>query len=293
MVVTLLIQVFIYGLVAIAVSWKAALASLAVGTLIFVVSHFLVRRARKAGKKQTRLFRSLIARVTDTLQSVKPLKAMALEHLADSVLVIETSRLNKALRRQVFSMAALNAAQEEMVTIVIAVGMFVALVQFEMPLATVMVLVVVLGKLLTQLGKVQKQYQRVVVGESAFWSMKSAIEEAREADEKLGAGRAPSPRTGIRLEVVQFAYDERKVLDGLTLDIPVGSMTTLTGPSGCGKTTVIDLIIGLMRPQSGSIVIDGTSLQELDVKAWRRLIGYVPQETLLLHDSVAHNVTLG
>lgn len=293
MVITLLIQVFIYGFVAIAVSWKAVLASLAAGTLIFMVSHFLVRRARKAGKKQTRLFRSLIARVTDTLQSVKPLKAMAREHLADSVLVMETTRLNRALRRQVLSMAALNAAQEEMVTIVMAVGMFVALVQFEMPLATVMVLVVVLGKLLTQLGKVQKQYQRVVVDESAFWSMKSAIEEARDAEEKLGAGRAPSMQNGIRLEAVQFAYDERKVLDGLTLDVPAGSMTTLTGPSGCGKTTVIDLVIGLMRPESGSILIDGIPLQDLDVKAWRRWIGYVPQETLLLHDSVAHNVTLG
>jgi ATP-binding cassette subfamily C protein len=51
-------------------------------------------------------------------------------------------------------------------------------------------------------------------------------------------------------------------------------------------------VIGLLRPQSGAVLIDGRPLSELDLKAWRHMIGYVPQETLLLHDSVMHNVTL-
>jgi ATP-binding cassette subfamily C protein len=48
----------------------------------------------------------------------------------------------------------------------------------------------------------------------------------------------------------------------------------------------------LLRPQAGTVRIDGTPLTELDLKAWRHMIGYVPQETLLLHDSILHNVTL-
>ena len=113
-VITFSIQALIYGLVAVAVSWKATLIGLAAGSLIIGVSHFLVRMAKKAGRKQTGLLISLLARLTDTLLSVKPLKAMGQEHLVDSVLAMETNRLNKALRRQVFSSALLNAAQEEM-----------------------------------------------------------------------------------------------------------------------------------------------------------------------------------
>jgi ATP-binding cassette subfamily C protein len=293
-VITLTIQAVIYGAVALAVSWKATLISIGAGALVVGISHFLVRMARKAGRRQTKLLTVLLSRLTDTLQSVKPLKAMAREHLADTVLGETTSRLNRALRKQVFSAAALNAAQEEMFAIVIATGMFVALVKFEMPLAPVMVLVFVLGKMLSQVGKVQKQYQKLMLGESAFWSIKAAIREASEAEEHLGTGAQPTLQQGIELDRASFSYEaDHPVLQELSLLIPAGKLTTLVGSSGSGKTTIIDLVTGLLRPQSGSVRIDGTPLSELDLKAWRRMIGYVPQETLLLHASVLENITLG
>jgi len=291
-VITLIIQAVIYGSVAVAVSWQATLISLAAGAVIIGVSHFLVRMARKAGKRQTTLLIALLTRLTDTLQSVKPLKAMAREHLADTVLALKTSKLNKALRKQVFSTALLNSAQEEMFTVIIALGMFIALVKFEMPFATVLVLVALLGKMLSQMGKVQKQYQKMVLGESAFWSLKNTIQEARQAQEIMGTGTLPTLDKSIKLETVSFAYEEHSVLTDLDIEIPAGSLTTLIGPSGSGKTTVVDLVIGLLRPQSGTVSIDGVPLDELSLKAWRHTIGYVPQETLLLHDSVLHNVTL-
>ena len=291
-VITLVIQAVIYGSVAVAVSWKATLLSLAAGAVIIGISHFLVRMARKAGKRQTSLLTALLTRLTDTLQSVKPLKAMAREHLADTVLAHKTSKLNKALRKQVFSTALLSSAQEEMFTVIIALGMFVALVKFEMPFATVLVLVALLGKMLSQMGKVQKQYQKMVLGESAFWSLKNTIHEAQQAQEVLGTGRLPTLERSVKLEAVSFTYDEHPVLTDTDIEIPAGCLTTLIGPSGSGKTTVVDLVIGLLRPQSGTVSIDGVPLAEVSLKAWRHMIGYVPQETLLLHDSVLHNVTL-
>ena len=291
--ITFLIQAIIYGLIAIAVSWKATLISIVAGAVIIGLSHFLVRMARNAGKKQTKLYTSLLTRLTDTLQSVKPLKAMGRDHLVDSVLSMETSKMNRALQKQVFSKAVLGAAQEEMFAIVMALGMFIALVKFGMPFSTVMVLIVVIGRMLSQFGKVQKQYQKMAISESAFWSMKQTIKEAIQAEETLGKGAAPTLKQSIKLESVDFAYAERKILDQLSLEIPAGSLTTLIGSSGSGKTTVIDMVIGLLQPQSGTVLIDDQLASNLDSKIWRRMIGYVPQETLLLHDSVAHNVTLG
>lgn len=292
--ITYLIQALIYGGVAFALSWKASMVAIGAGALVIGLSHFLVIVTRKAGKRQTKLMNSLMANLTDTLQSVKPLKAMAREHLADQVLAHDTNKLNKALRRQVLSGAVLDSAQELMFTGFICLGIFVALQRFDMDLPTVMVLVVALGRAFVFFGKVQKQYQKLAQGESAYWALLDSIEGAETAQEPLDGGATPTFERSIRLDNVNFSYDERHpVFRGLSLDIEAGALTTLIGPSGSGKTTIIDLTIGLLRPQEGAVRLDGVSLDEIDISKWRDMIGYVPQDTILLHDSVLHNVTLG
>jgi ATP-binding cassette subfamily C protein len=291
--ITYMIQALIYGGVAFALTWRASLVAIAAGALVIGLSHFLVRITRKAGRKQTNLMTSLIANLTDTLQSVKPMKAMAREHLADKVLARETRRLNKSLRVQVLSAAVLDSAQELMFALFICLGIYVSLAVYEMELTTVMVLVVALGRAFSFLGKVQKQYQKLVQGESAYWAMQASIEAADKAEEQLHGGVVPQLGEGIQFDDVSFSYDRHSVFESLSLEIPSGSLTTLIGPSGSGKTTIIDLTIGLIRPDRGDIRLNGDSLEDVDIRSWRDLIGYVPQDTILLHDTVMHNVTLG
>ncbi|MCP5164662.1 MAG: ABC transporter ATP-binding protein [Pseudomonadales bacterium] len=292
--ITFLIQAIVYGAVAFALSWRASLAAIGAGVVVIGLSHFLVRITRRAGKRQTRLMNSLMANLTDTLQSVKPLKAMAREHLADQVLAYDTNRLNKALRRQVLSGAVLDSAQELMFTGFICLGIYVAIEKFAIDLPMVMVLVVALGRAFSFFGKVQKQYQKLAQGESAYWSLMQAIEAADAARENLDGGAAPQFQRGICLERVSFSYDaSHPVFSELCLDIRAGSLTTLVGPSGSGKTTIIDLTIGLLQPEAGQVLLDGVPLDEINIMQWRNMIGYVPQETVLLHDTILHNVTLG
>ncbi len=291
--IAILIQASVYATIALAVSWQATLAALVGGLVILGSLHFLVRMARKAGKKQTELLKSLMSRLTDTLQSVKPLKAMAKEDLADAVLEMETSKLNRALQREAFSSAVLDSAQEWLLIVIIALGMFLALTHWNVPFATVITLVVLLTRVLSRIGKVQKQYQKLMAAESAFWSLRDLIDRSERAREKLGGGIAPGLDSAIQFSGVSFAYDNTAVLKNLSLKIPAGSLTTIIGPSGSGKTTLVDLIIGLLRPQAGEVFVDGVAMSEVDLRKWRRRIGYVPQENLLLHDTVLHNVTLG
>jgi ATP-binding cassette subfamily C protein len=291
--ITFLIQALIYGAVAFALSWRASLVAICAGVFVIGLSHFLVRITRRAGSKQTRLLSSLMANLTDTLQSVKPLKAMAREHLADKVLAHDTRRLNRALRRQVLSGAVLDSAHELLFTVFICLGVYVALEIYAMNLPTVMVLVVALGRAFQFFGKVQKQYQKLAQGESAFWAMKNAIAAASAAEEVLDGGTQPRLERAITFANVGFAYDERPVFRDLSLEIEAGQLTTLIGPSGSGKTTIIDLTIGLLQPQQGQILLDGVPLREIDIKQWRSMLGYVPQETILLHDTILHNITLG
>ena len=289
----MVVQTVIYMGISFAVSWKATLACLAIGLLMMVVLHTLVRMSKQAGKRQTDFIKSLISRLTDTLQSVKSLKAMAREELADTVLSAETDKLNEALRSEVFSKEMLDAILTPLTAIVIAIGIYIALDKWGMPFASVLVLVILLGRVLGQLSKIQKQYQKLVTMESAFWSLRKAIKQAKNAREVSGGIEQPRLESAIRLDRVSFAYGEKKVLQDVSLTIPTQSLTTIIGSSGAGKTTLVDLIIGLYEPSSGAVYLDDVPLTRIDLKQWRRKLGYVPQEQLLLHDSILTNVTLG
>lgn len=288
-----LIQATVYASIALLVSWKAMLAAIFVGAVLLYGLNRFVRMARRAGARQTSLLQSSLARLTDSLQSIKPLKAMARENLADAVLETETNRLNKALQKQVFSKAALQALQEPMLAAFLAFGLYVTLVYWALPLASIMVLVFLLAGLVSRMTKVQEEYQKMVIFESAYWSLQNKISEAEREREAVFGGRMPKLGRCVRLDRVSFKYGESWVLHNASLEFPAGLFTAITGASGAGKTTVADLIMGLLQPQRGQIWIDDLPLATVDIRSWRRMIGYVPQETLLLHDTVMRNVTLG
>ena len=290
---SLFVQAAVYIAIALTVSWQTTLAAFVTGAVILSISHLLVRMARKAVKRQTKMYKSLLSRLTDILQSVKSLKAMAREELADTVLSKETTKLNKALQSEVFSKAILDAVQLPVYVAVAAIGIYVAIEHWQVHFTTVMVLAILLVRSLNQLGKIQKQYQKLVTTESAFWSIRQSIDEAMTAREIDEGTSAPTPGAGIRLDSVSFAHDDKPVLNDISLTIPPRALTTIVGASGSGKTTLIDLVIGLLRPDQGTIYLGDRPLREIDKQQWRRQIGYVPQEQVLLHDSVLTNVTFG
>ena len=291
--VSFVIQVGVYSGVAFLVDWKATLGVLAVGAIVLYGLNRLVRIAHQAGKRQTQLLTSLLTRLTDSLQSVKPLKAMAREDLVGPLLGSDTRRLNKALRREVISTEALSSIQDLVFAIVIAAGLYVALDGLKLPFNAVMVMVLVIAKLLTSLSKMQRDYQRMRSLDSAFWSLQATIEGATRNREAAPGGLTPLLEKSLRLDKVTFGYETTQVLWDASLSIPAGSFTAIVGPSGAGKTTLADLFTGLIRPQQGHVWIDDLLLEQVDLRQWRRMIGYVPQETFLLHDSVFLNVTLG
>ncbi len=289
----LFVEAAVYTSVAVLVSWRATLISFGASFVIVAASHYFVRMAERGGKGQTRWYRSLLGTLTDILQSVKSFKAMGREGSAEEVLSVENNQLREALRREVFGDAALEAAQEPMYTIVLATGIYLALMQFSVDLPTILFMALVLANLLKQAGKVQKQYQRMVISESAYWAIQDTIADAtRQAETHTGSAQ-PQLEQAIELENVSFVYGENTVLDRVSIEIPARQLTCLLGESGAGKTTIADLVIGLVQPSEGRVLIDGQPLDTLDLASWRRSIGYVPQESLLLHDTVMHNVTLG
>ena len=106
----------------------------------------------------------------------------------------------------------------------------------------------------------------------------------------------PMPfREAIKLRDVSFTYpgSERPVLKGISCSIPRNASVAFAGGTGAGKTTVIDIILGLLLPDDGQVLIDGVKLNEGSLRAWQRNVAYVPQEIMLIDDTIERNIAFG
>lgn len=292
-VLTHVVEALVAGSVALAVSWQVTLAAIAAGAVSMTAMQSFVRMAGRAGHRQTRLMRSLLGRMTDVLHAVKLLKATGRESLVSPLLEEDTLRLKKALKKQVVGREALRTLQEPILIFFLGAGLLVGIQVAGMPASGALVLIILFARTITTLNQAQRKYQGMVIDESALWSLLEMIDAAEAEPENLEGIQPPSLERGVELCDVHVESGGRVILNGLSVEIPAGGVTAILGPSGAGKTTLVDLIAGLTVPTRGEVRIDGTPLASLDLHQWRQQIGYVPQELLLLHDSVRHNVTLG
>ena len=100
-------------------------------------------------------------------------------------------------------------------------------------------------------------------------------------------------RGGFELRDVSFAYDDSPVLRDVRIEAGPGEWVAIAGPNGAGKSTIAALVLGLYRPGRGSVLIDGTPMDEIDVRHFRRSVAVVHQDPLLFSGSVAENIAYG
>jgi ATP-binding cassette subfamily C protein len=292
-VLSLLINSFFYTVIAFLISWEAMVAAFVSSAIGMVLLAPLVRATRKAGNKQTVLMRNLINRLSDTLQALKPLKAMSRENQIAPLLSEDTAKLNRALQRKVLATESLAAVQEPIIATCLVFVFGFCMVYLALPPSRLLVLGFVFVRLLTQLARAQRQYQNLTTQESAYWAIEKTIAQTLVESEVDTGEQAPVLEQQISLDAISLQYGDQVVFDEASLEIPAGEITALVGPSGSGKTTISDLVIGLVEADSGTVAIDGVPLDQVSKRAWRERIGYVPQEMFLINDTIRVNVTLG
>ncbi|MFK7913826.1 MAG: ABC transporter ATP-binding protein [Pseudomonadales bacterium] len=287
------VEVTVYSVLALLVSWQATLTCIGAAAVVFVIANQFVSISRRAGARQTDLNRSLLSSLGDVLQSVKAIKAMGRAGATEAMLANDTQGLRKALKHEALGKAALLSAPETMYMLILAIGIYAALVVFSFEVAAVLFLVVILSRMMRRLGKLQRNFQHMATCETAYWSIVDAIEQAEQKREIASGTRTPALQHHIVLENVDLSFNNQAVLRNLTMTIPRGFLTCLIGPSGSGKSSIADLILGFTEPSAGAISVDDIALSQLDRQAWRQRIGYVSQDNVLLNESIFNNVSVG
>ncbi|MER6675303.1 ABC transporter ATP-binding protein [Streptomyces sp. NPDC000983] len=118
--------------------------------------------------------------------------------------------------------------------------------------------------------------------------------QAPELEDNEGKKELTALRGAVTFQDVGLAYDGgRAAVRDFDLSVAPGETIALVGASGAGKSTVLNLVIGFIRPTSGRILLDGTDMNTLDLRTYRRFVSVVPQESILFDGTIRENVAYG
>ncbi|WP_081649715.1 ABC transporter ATP-binding protein [Fodinicurvata sediminis] len=289
-----LLQTAVYIVVGFFVSWKLAVLSLVIGAIITLSLNRFIKQARNAGRDDAGQTNQLGAILADALLGIKSLKAMERQKEYADLINASISKMRKTMRRKVITKEKLANAQEPLLVVCLAGGFYILIEIVQMPIAQLIVMGVILQRTVKTINKLQTQLQQVAIMEGSYEALHSMMNESAAQAEERGGRVRPTLDRGIAFRKVSFHYTDQDgpVLNELSLDFPARQLSVLTGPSGAGKTTVTDILLGFYYPMEGQVLIDGTPLQDLDLIAWRQMIGYVPQELGLFTETILANITL-
>lgn len=98
----------------------------------------------------------------------------------------------------------------------------------------------------------------------------------------------------IKFENVVFGYtNSRPILNGISFTIKTGDSIAFVGPSGCGKSTIIRLLFRFFDPDQGKITINGIDIKDIKLESLRKILGVVPQDTILFNQTIGENISYG
>ena len=292
-IICTLVQMIAYLTIAFLISWQVATIAIITSLLLLLLFSRLVEYSRKVAADTTVIIRKITSQLTDSYRSIKPLKAMAREQHVQAVLDSYAKQLKVTYRKSTIASETLDMFQEIILMTTIVLTVYFSFRHLELPLAYGFILVILYLRSMKFFGKAQKLHQKFVDDNEAYKQLIELIDLNIANAERRDGVKQHLLNGDIRFENISFSHPDKPVLKKASAIVYQYQLNSFVGLSGAGKTTLVDLLCGLHQTGSGQILINGIPLNELDIRHWRRQIGYVTQENSLLNSSVKDNVSLG
>lgn len=150
-------------------------------------------------------------------------------------------------------------------------------------------------RLLPELHRLYYSLTMMTSGTAALDSVYNVLANGQEVTQAPSTSPTHGLRNSLELNSVSYVYPnaKRAGLKDITLTITAGERIGIVGPSGAGKTTLADVLLGLLKPQTGTLRADGIQIESGNMRAWQRSVGYVPQDIFLTDASLSENIALG
>lgn len=248
--------------------------------------------------QEIQLYRAkMLQTVTEGLGSIKMVRVLGREQHFVETFATQADRFGDANRfRQVMlDLPRLYLETAAMFGLVVVAGILLAQERSAQTIVPILsLLAVAVVRMIPSFNRINAGLTSLRYGKYSLDAVYADLTQLPcEVEEVNGPKRLPF-HDAIRIRNLSFTYPEAASpsLRDVNIEIPRGSVVGVVGSTGSGKTTLVDLLLGLLKPSSGDILIDDLSLAN-HTRAWQRQIGYVPQDIYLMDDTIRRNVAFG
>ena len=260
--------------------------------LLIMPIQILGRIIRKYYKRCFARIADVFSRMHEVFSGIKVVKA----YNAEEREIERFQAVNKKYYKQAIRAMRLQIMMSPLMELVAVTATLIFLVYAYSQGVTVTALTALLApaimayRPIKDISKVFANLQQSMAAADRYFAL---LDTDTSLPEKADAVELTEFKTGISVRDITFSYDDRKVVDHVSFEIPRGSMIAVVGETGSGKTTVANLLARFYDVDSGSITIDGVDLRDYTISSLRRMIGVVNQEAIMFNETIAANIAYG
>ena len=296
-VIPTIIEIFLVaGILAFVYGWKYALVTLITIGLYIVVTFTVTQWRLQFRRRMNAADNAVSTKLIDSLLNFETVKYFNNEEHEYKRLDESLQEYEKESVNNQYSLSYLNIAQ----TVVIMTGITIMLVMSAFDIREGSLTIggfVVINAYMLQLyqplnffGTVYREIRQSLTDmENLFtlWEEKPNLSDNDQSASKTN-------QASIRFENVSFDYDERRtIIENISFEVPDGKKVALVGPTGAGKSTISRLLFRFYDPKQGAIFINNENIKDISQSSLRKMIGVVPQDTVLFNDTIYYNISYG
>ncbi len=288
-----IVQFFILFIFVFFVSNLVGLYSIFVGVIYLLVFRIWGRRAKKYGFIATKLLKNISNSIFEGFKNIKTIKITGFSDIFFNNLKDIVSSTKKNDIRLFETTAYPESLKEPFFAIFISIGLISAFTYDIVAFSSLVTLLALFQRAMSKLSTSFNLYLTVKKMEPFYDSYFNNLKYVRKFFVIKKNNFDFDFKNNISFNDVSFKYKNEYVLKNISVTFKKESFITIFGKSGSGKTTMIDLILNLLEPSSGSILVDNKDIKNINIVKWRSLVGCVTQDHYFFNDSVYNNLILG
>ena len=267
--------------------------------LLTIFTRHVQKRMLNAQLENRQAVAAISGQVPEAIHNIRTIRALGLEsymekrydkRIGESYAAVEKTNFYDAIYSPVVNM--INVAVVGTVMLMSASGNAQVLTLFSMSVGTSVAIINYISRIFTPIETLGMEIQTI---QSAMAGVKRIDAFLAQPEREIPAEGVSKkgPRGDVALTHVTFGYDDRKVLSDLSFTVKSGEQVTLVGRTGAGKSTVFKLLLGLYKPEKGTVTIGGVDVSQISDGARRSCIGCVEQHFARVPGTVLDQITLG